>query len=180
MLTLSLLRHAKSSWDNPALDDYDRPLAQRGLKAAPLIGVYMARNAIRPDLILCSGAKRTRETLDLVLAEQPLPHPPVFVEDALYHASATTLLTRLTQTETRDGLKNVRHILIIGHDPGFHILATALAGSGDEKDRSRLREKYPTGTLTTLTFDSTHWANLKHGSGHLVRFVTPKSLGLGA
>lgn len=176
MLTLSLLRHAKSSWNHPGLDDYDRPLAERGLSAAPLIAAYIAKNKIRPDLILCSGSKRTRETLDLVLAALPPPHPAVLIDDSLYHATATTLLERLAQTEIRDAAYRAKHVLIVGHDPGFHILATRLAGTGDKAALARLAEKFPTGTLTSLTFDTDTWAGLKSGSGRLVRYITPKSL----
>ena len=87
MLTLSLLRHAKSSWSNPTLPDRDRPLATRGVTDAPLMGKAMAERGIDPELVLCSSARRTRDTLALVLPELRV-EPKVVYEDALYHASA--------------------------------------------------------------------------------------------
>lgn len=73
MLTLTLLRHAKSSWSDPALDDHERPLAKRGVKAIPLIAKYMRQQNIAPDLVLASDAMRTRATLALLLANPTLP-----------------------------------------------------------------------------------------------------------
>ena len=89
MKTLFVMRHAKSSWDTMSLPDYDRPLAKRGRKAAPLIGAEIARLGLRPDLILCSGAARTRETLALVLPALGAPPPEIVYDDAIYMATPT-------------------------------------------------------------------------------------------
>ena len=94
MLTLILLRHAKSSWSNPGLADVDRPLATRGLNDAPLMGKAMAERGIDPELVLCSAARRTRDTLDLVLPELRV-EPKVVYDKALYHASPETMLEML-------------------------------------------------------------------------------------
>ena len=100
MLTLSLLRHAKSSWDDPGLDDLDRPLNERGREAAPRMGHFLARNAVRAGLVLCSTSLRTRQTLDLVLPHLQ-PAPSVAYEDALYLAPASVLLKRFRKVAAR-------------------------------------------------------------------------------
>ena len=124
MLTLSLLRHAKSSWDDASLEDFDRPLAKRGESAAPRMGAFMAAQGLAPELILCSPAVRARQTLDLVL-----PHlaggPTVVYEDSFYLAAPSVLLARLRKIEGK-----VRHVMIVGHDPGMQGLALELAGDG--------------------------------------------------
>src|ERR1700751_2302219 len=96
MLTLSLLRHAKSSWKTPSLPDQDRPLATRGVNDAPLMGKAMAERGIEPDLLLCSSARRTRDTLALVLPELKI-EPKVVYEDRLYHPRAAELLQRVRE-----------------------------------------------------------------------------------
>src|SRR5262249_11074132 len=124
MLTLSLLRHAKSSWDDPALEDFDRPLSKRGATAAPRMGAYMAAQGLAPDLVLCSPAVRARQTLDLVLSHLG-SGPTVTYEDALYLAAPSVLLARLHKVEAA-----ARHVLIVGHDPGIQALAVELSSSG--------------------------------------------------
>src|SRR5262245_10659154 len=125
MLTLSLLRHAKSSWEDASLDDFERPLAKRGESAAPRMAAFMAQHGLAPELILCSPAVRTRQTLDLVL-----PHladtPTVVFEDSFYLAAPSVLLARLRKIEGK-----VRHVMIIGHDPGMQGLALELSGKGE-------------------------------------------------
>jgi phosphohistidine phosphatase len=170
MLTLSLLRHAKSSWADPDLHDFDRPLSERGTDAAPRMGAFMARQGIAPELILCSPAVRARQTLDLVL-----PHlrgnPEVAYEDALYLASASAMLKRIRKVAAE-----VRHVMLIGHDPGLHTLARGLAGAGEQKDLQALAEKFPTGGLVVLAFTARRWSNVKCGAGRLQFFMAPKRL----
>ena len=98
MLTLSLLRHAKSSWKNPSLPDRERPLAARGITDAPLMGRAITERGIDPELVLCSSARRTVDTLSLVLPELKV-EPSVVYEDALYHASAAEMLHRLRDVQ---------------------------------------------------------------------------------
>lgn len=173
MLTLTILRHAKSSWDHPGLDDRDRPLNERGLKAAPRIGRHMAELGLRPDLIVCSTAERTRQTLALVLPELGRPQPPVSYEDELYLAEADVLLNRLRSIRGA-----ARHVLLIGHNPGLHDLAVDLAGSGDRKSLVRLAVKLPTAGLAVMEFAAAgdDWSAIAPGDGHLATFATPKSL----
>jgi phosphohistidine phosphatase len=170
MLTLSLFRHAKSNWDDPGLKDFDRPLARRGEAAAPRMGAFMAERQIAPELILCSPALRTRQTLDRVLPYLP-GAPTIEYEDGLYLAAASLLLARVRRIAA-----NVRHLMIIGHDPGMHGLALELAGSGDGADMQALAAKFPTAGLAVLTFAGDDWSQVHSGSGHLELFMAPKRL----
>jgi phosphohistidine phosphatase len=160
MHTLLLLRHAKSSWEQPALADYDRPLAKRGLKAAPRMGAEIGALGLRPDLVLCSGAKRTRETLDLVLAAL-----------GVYMAPPTGLVQILRRQP--DGAATV---MVVGHNPGLEELAELMVGKGDEELRETLEEKFPTCALAVITFDAKAWADIAPGTGTLTRFLTPARL----
>ena len=170
MLTLALLRHAKSSWEDGSLEDFERPLAKRGESAAPRIGAFMAEHGLAPQLVLCSTAVRARQTLDLVL-----PHlagnPSVMYEDRLYLAAPSVLLARLRRI---DG--NISHVMIVGHDPGMHGLAVALAGGGEAGMLQALAAKFPTAGLAVIQFKARSWAKVGRGSGRLELFATPKML----
>jgi phosphohistidine phosphatase len=170
MLTLSLLRHAKSSWDDASLEDFDRPLAERGKAAAQRMGAYMAAQGIAPELILCSTAVRARQTLDLVL-----PHlagaPTVVHEADLYLAAATVLLARVRKIDARVG-----HMMLIGHDPGMQVLALELAGSGDAEKPHALARKFPTAALAVIRFKAREWSKVRPAKGCLDLFIAPKML----
>jgi phosphohistidine phosphatase len=170
MKRLFLLRHAKSSWDDAELVDHDRPLAPRGRRAVKLIAEHLGREGVTPALVLCSSARRTRETLQRVAPAlgQGLS---VEIERELYAASEQRLLERLRAVE--DGVES---LMLIGHNPGVEQLALSLAGSG--QNLAGLRRKYPTGALATLEF-SGHWGDLQPGRAELIDFVTPKQLAKG-
>jgi phosphohistidine phosphatase len=170
MLTLSLLRHAKSSWADPGLKDFDRPLNERGEDAAPRMGAFMARHGIAPELIVCSPAARARQTLALVLPRLQ-GNPAVVYEHGLYLASAGALLRRVRKVAAK-----VCHVMLVGHDPGLHILARQLAGAGTRADLGALAEKFPTGGLAVLVFAARNWSDVKRGTGRLELFVAPKRL----
>src|SRR5215468_11248362 len=138
MLTLSLLRHAKSSWKTPSLPDQDRPLATRGVNDAPLMGKAMAERGIDPDLVLCSSARRTRDTLALVLPELKV-EPEVVYRDELYHPSPVEMLRIL-----REVPPSASRLMIVGHNPEIQAFALDLVGSGPKHYLDRLKEKYPT------------------------------------
>jgi phosphohistidine phosphatase len=174
MLTVLLLRHAKSSWDTMSLPDYDRPLAKRGLKAAPLIGAEIARLGLRPDLILCSGAARTRETLALALPALGSPAPEVVHDDAIYMATPANLLTLLRKLPA--GASAPKTVMIVGHNPGLEELAELLVGGGNDDARDLMAEKFPTGALAVFTFDAPSWTDIGLGQGKLAHFVTPARL----
>jgi phosphohistidine phosphatase len=165
-----LLRHAKSSWKDPSLVDCDRPLAPRGRRAARAMADHLRREGIRPALILCSPTRRTRETLELVA--ETLPDAPVWVEEALYGAAEQDLLRRLRKLPG-----TVTSALVIGHNPGLHELALALAGSGQREALARLRGKMPSGALATLQAPVSRWRDLRPGGAELVAFAVPRELG---
>ncbi len=126
MKTVTLFRHAKSGEkDNPRIDDFDRPLADRGLKSAPKMGAAMREHHLRPDLIMCSPSVRTRQTLTLASAEAWDNPPKIRFDERLYEASAQTILDVL-----KEAPENVDHVMIVGHNPGMQDLAVMLAASG--------------------------------------------------
>jgi phosphohistidine phosphatase len=167
---LYLLRHAKSSWANPGLEDHERPLAPRGERAASLMGVYLAQGRVQPSLLLCSSARRTLETLERVVA-QLSPRPGVCIERELYLADPAALLARVQQVEERHAA-----LMLIGHNPGMAELARLLAGRGDEVARRRMRAKFPTAALAELRFQLSDWREVAAGGGELRAFCTPKDL----
>ena len=171
MLTVSLFRHAKSSWDDRALDDHERPLAKRGTKAVPEIARYMREEGLVPDLVLCSTAVRTRATLALLVAELGPPAPTIRFDDALYLAPSDVILARVRAAEP-----GVRHIMVIGHNPGLHALALELVGDGDRKTVAALATEFPTAALAVFGFDVAQWSDVAVAGGRLERFVTPRRL----
>ncbi|HZP09905.1 histidine phosphatase family protein [Methyloceanibacter sp.] len=170
MLTLVLLRHAKSSWNNPTLPDQDRPLATRGANDAPLMGRAMAERGIDPDLVLCSSARRTRDTLALVLPELKV-EPEVVYRDELYHPSPMEMLGLLHEVPA-----SASRLLMVGHNPELQAFALNLVGSGPKHYRDRMREKYPTAGLAVINFPSGSWKGVDLGSGTLNLFLSPKEL----
>ena len=167
MHRLLLLRHAKSSWDDPSLADRDRPLAPRGHRAAERMADHLRSEVPHPDLVLCSPALRTRETLERM--SNALGDAEVVVDDELYGADGNELLERLRAVDDR-----FETVAVIGHNPGIHDLAITLAGSGAELDR--MEAKFPTGALAVLAFDG-RWRDVSPGGGLLEAFVTPRDLG---
>lgn len=170
MKTLCLMRHAKSGWDDPDLPDHDRPLNERGVEAAGLVGRYLKRQGIRPDLVLCSTAKRAADTLALVLNEFGRD-APVEHDRGLYLAGAPALLEAV-----RGAPDSVGTLLVVGHNPDMHHLGQHLAGFGDPKALRAMAEKFPTGGCAILTFETRHWREVSPGRGHLVEFVRPRLL----
>jgi phosphohistidine phosphatase len=170
MRRLLLLRHAKSSWSEPGASDHERPLNRRGQEAAPRIGAYLARHGLIPDGVLCSPARRARETWELVSAETPAAPPATFTE-RLYDATPRTLLDVFRHAEPQ-----ATSLLVVGHNPGLQEVATQLIASGDLEDRERLREKLPTGGLVVIDFPIEDWVKLHPRSGRLERFVVPRML----
>jgi len=168
---LLLLRHAKSSRDDPSLEDHARPLASRGIWAAGAVGRNFGDRSVSADLVLCSSALRARETLRIV---EPGLKPPreTSIEDELYLASSTELLERLARVDG-DHLS----VLLIGHNPGLEDLANMLCQSGRKKARKRLAKGFPTGTLAEVDLPIRSWKQLGYATnGQLRRFTRPKDL----
>lgn len=171
MLTLSLLRHAKSSWDDADLDDFERPLSKRGATAAPEMGRAIGRLGLKPDLVLSSSSVRTRATVALVLLELEQPAPEVRFDEGLYLASPAMILTAIHSVE--EGVKN---LLVVGHNPGMHALAMELAGVAKREDMANMATKFPTAALACITFVANAWQDVAPGQGHLKVFLTPRAL----
>jgi phosphohistidine phosphatase len=170
MLRLMLLRHAKSARP-PGVDDHERPLAERGRQAAPLIGRHMAGNGLVPDLAIVSSARRAQETWALVA--QSFATSIVRRDEArIYEAAPAAILSVIREVEPE-----IATLVLVGHNPGFERLAAELIGGGNEADRARLAEKYPTAGLAVIDFDANRWSDVGRADGTLVAFVTPKSLG---
>lgn len=174
MKTVYLLRHAKSDWADARLKDHERPLNDRGQKAAPQMGAYLKSKRYKPDIILCSTARRAVETLDLAKPAFA-PETPVLFEETLYLAEPRQLLERLRWLD--EGEKSV---LIVGHNPGIAQFALDLSASpaneADEAVHRRLREKYSTGALAVVKLPINAWREIKNGQGRLVDFTRPKDL----
>lgn len=171
MLRLLLLRHAKSSWTDPGLDDHDRPLSPRGLKSVPLVGRFMRTQKLVPDLVLCSPARRARETWKLASAELRSA-PRLLMEDALYDFGNGG---RILDT-VRAKADTAKSVMVVGHNPSIERLAQRLIGKGDAKLRKRLNEKYPTGALAVISFETDDWGNIEDGKGTLAFFARPRDL----
>lgn len=167
--TLLLLRHAKSSWDDPSLRDHDRALSTRGRRASLALRGHLESIAPTVDLVLCSTARRTVDTWDGI-APAFAPTPEVVFDIDLYGASAHRLLAAL-----RDVPDTMAGVLVIAHNPGIADVAAELTGAGDLAVRSRLHQRYPTGGLTTLTVTGS-WSELDWGDAELVDFVVPRDL----
>lgn len=167
--TVILLRHGKSSWSESTLADIDRPLAPRGERAARKLAKYIRRKRIRPALVLCSPALRTRQTLEAVQASLG-KRSVVEIVPQLYAASKQELLERLQALPER-----VSSVMLIGHNPGLQDLALGLASRGAYLPQ--LEEKFPTGALATLVVRSESWSALRPGEAELVDYVVPRQLG---
>jgi len=178
MRQLLLLRHAKSSWDNKALSDQDRPLNPRGRRAAALIRRAMRDLGLAPDMVMLSTSRRTQETL---AALEPWDDAPLIEPmAALYLATARQLLEALHQVP-----ETVRSVILIGHNPGMHDLAMQLTGARgtvtanatSDQAVERLAAGYPTGALTEFSIGGPWW-QVGPGGGQLIRFLRPRDLPL--
>jgi phosphohistidine phosphatase len=169
MKRLLLLRHAKSSWADPEQRDFDRPLNDRGLKAAKAMGAYMKSAFAQPETVVCSPAVRTRATLDLLREGSGWPLSARF-DERIYMAVTDTLLEIVHSLP-----ENAETALVIGHNPGLEDLALLLTGTAQEADRAALAEKYPTGALCVLEAQG-DWSAFKRKACHLERFIWPKAL----
>ena len=177
--TLVLFRHAKSAW--PGVPDHDRPLARRGIRAAPVMGRWLREAGFLPGQVLCSTARRARETWQFAQAGLAAS-PPVTFDVRIYEAAATDLLVLIRQASPATGT-----LLLIGHNPAIEDLALLLAappdaaalpeaGGAGPGDVDRMRSKFPTAAIAVLESPGS-WHDLAPGQARLTAFVTPRDLG---
>lgn len=170
MKRISVLRHAKSRYDDPALDDFDRPISDRGRKAAMRVGLEFRDRSMSFDLVLASSAVRARETADAVDQSFPLPRPIRFELD-LYLAEYTKLMTFIRALP--DGVSSP---LLIGHNPGLAQLLLKLACNDEHGLRDRIADKYPTAAFATVEVPVTRWEDLELGCGSISQLILPREL----
>jgi phosphohistidine phosphatase len=170
MLRLLLLRHSKAV---PFVGSSDsaRSLTERGKADAARLGAFIAGNGIALQAAVHSGARRTKETLAIVLGKLP-PGVQASVEPRLYEATSATFLRAL-----RDLPDTAKTLLLVGHNPSIGEMACRLAATGDRSALAKMAAKFPTSALAVIDFDVDHWDEVKEGMGRLVHFATPATLG---
>jgi phosphohistidine phosphatase len=174
MRRLMLLRHAKTENDAPSGKDQDRRLDNRGRGDAAEIGGWMARHPPFPDSVLVSPAVRADQTWEIAwqAMKARVPEPEVELVPDLYGADPAQLLLTIREASTADP----KTLMLVGHNPGMHELALALAGSGDATGRRALADNLPTSGLAVFDFETDDWADVAFRRGRLVQFVSPKLL----
>jgi phosphohistidine phosphatase len=178
MRRLMLLRHAKTENDAPSGQDQDRRLDDRGRLDAAAIGGWLGRHPPLPDTVLVSTAVRTRQTWEIAgdamrnAAKDHAPPPQVEFPAELYGADPAQLLQIIRMTEATDP----KRLMVIGHNPGMHELALALAGGGDAAAKKALEDNLPTTGLAIFDFATEDWNEVAFRRGTLVRFTSPKLL----
>lgn len=171
MLTLMLLRHAKSSWTQIGSTDFERPLNDRGRQSAPQIGRYMADNDLTPAQIYSSPAVRAKTTTQLTLDEISGAPAPIF-DQALYDGGPESLFNTIATASD-----DLSPLLVVGHNPTIHAMSLSLCRNGNAEALKRLSTKYPTGALAIIDFELDHWSEITGGSGQLRDFIEPRTLG---
>lgn len=169
MKTLHLLRHAKSSRDDPSLPDHDRPLAPRGERAADRLGRQLHETGFRPALVLCSTARRAADTFSILARGLEAPDLAVEHDRGLYLSGRKALLRRL-----RDLPDDVPSVLLVAHNPDLHELATFLAGGGPSGSLRDLAKGFPTAAFCTIRFSGGQWRDIDAGTGTLETFIVPE------
>jgi phosphohistidine phosphatase len=169
MLRLILVRHAKSAWDDPSLADIDRPLAERGIEASAWIGDTLAAQGWRADRLLCSPARRTRETLELAIGREATGLRPmeVVTSQEIYDRRDEDYI------ELIRGQAGPGSLMLVGHNPATEETATMLVGEGDPDTVARLMERFATGAIAVIDFDAPDWGSIRRGEGRLVDFRRP-------
>src|SRR3954447_13950850 len=174
MRRLMLLRHARTENDAPSGKDQDRRLDDRGRADAAEIGGWIVRHPPFPDLVLVSPAVRSQQTWDIVwdAMKGKVPPPKLEYPAELYGADPSALLQIIHAASST----NPRRLILVGHNPGLHELAFALAGSGDAAARRALADNLPTSGLAAIDFDIEDWDDVSFRAGRLELFVSPKLL----
>ncbi|EQB32763.1 SixA phosphatase family protein [Sphingobium ummariense] len=170
MKRLTLLRHAKSDWDDPVARDFDRPLNRRGEKAARLMGQFARKQGMQFDRLVASPAVRVVQTLETFLEGYGAPLEPHW-DRRIYLASVPTLLDVI-----RDLPDQADAVLMAGHNPGLEELVLALVPDGPNPLREDVEVKFPTASIAVLDLSVAHWADVEEGIGTLETFVRPRDL----
>jgi phosphohistidine phosphatase len=171
MITVTLLRHAKSSLASLGQADIDRPLNDRGKRDALAIGRHMASLNLEPQLVLCSPARRAKDTWEIV-AKELKTSPLIKVEPNIYDFGDGAVLMELLRRQDKDA----KSILLVGHNPTIEGLAQKLVERGSDQLRERLAKKFPTATLAVIGLDLENWKGVKGASGTLLHFIRPKEV----
>jgi phosphohistidine phosphatase len=169
-----LLRHAKTEHDAPSGRDQDRRLDKRGRHDAAEIGGWIGRHPPFADLVLVSPAIRAHQTWEIAweAMKDMVPEPQVELVPDLYGADPSQLLQAIGEASAADP----KRLMLVGHNPGMHELALALAGSGDAAGRRALQDNLPTSGLAVFDFAVDDWADVAFRRGRLVLFISPKLL----
>jgi phosphohistidine phosphatase len=170
MKRLTLMRHAKSTWDQPSLRDFERPLNERGRHAALLVGKHLRRSGARFDLVLASPATRVVQTLEHLSHGYAAHLEPQF-ERLIYDGGKDDLLSLVRATDA-----SVSHLLLVGHNPTLHELALALLESSRAGGQNQLSGKFPTASLADIELPAADWKDAREGTGRLLSFVRPRDL----
>ena len=166
MKTLYVLRHAKSDWGDESLRDFDRPLNERGRKAAKAMGRELRERGITPDLVLASPAVRAMQTLERVGFGRAFE---VVEERRIYNAELEILVDLV-----RGAPADSERLMVVGHNPGLQRLVLALSADGELRDEAA--EKSPTAALAEIRFDVRDWADVAPGTGELTQLLRPRDL----
>jgi phosphohistidine phosphatase len=170
MKTLTLLRHAKSAWDDAVARDIDRPLNGRGRRAAVAVGQEMRAMKLRFDVIVASPARRVIETLEELETGYGEKLSPAF-DKRIYLASSAQLLELVRETDD-----DAASLMLVGHSPGLESLALDLTSATDGRLRDLIEEKYPTAALTEISLPIDRWRDARDGIGKVEHFVRPRDL----
>ncbi len=170
MRQLLLMRHAKSSWDNPKISDFERPLNPRGKRASKLMGTFMFDNKMSPDLVLCSAAQRTKETFKRLIPQLD-KEPEVKFSKLLYEGAVSDYLNEIASKGTKH-----QSVLVIGHSPIIQLLAINLIKNTECKDYFRVAHHFPTAALANIELNLKSWSDLKLRSGTLLGYYLPREL----
>ena len=170
MITLNILRHAKSSWDDASARDFDRPLNARGRQAAERMGRELKQRRIGFDRVLASPAVRVRQTIDRV-ADGYGALPEFNFDDSIYEAGERFLIAMVRALPA-----DLHAPLIVGHNPGLHSLVMALTSDDEQGLRAKIAAKFPTAAFAAIEFPSRKWSEVEPGSGLLRVVIVPREL----
>ena len=170
MKTIFLLRHAKSKWGDPNISDFDRPLADRGIKSAKKIGKYLKKKNYTPNVVYCSSALRAKQTCECINRIIKKKKNIIYKKD-LYMSDSGTFIKFLKNTKDK-----YNSAMIISHNPGIENFAIEMIQNKDNEIYDNINAKYPTGGLVIIKLKNSNWSKLKFESGEVCEFIKPREL----